>query len=337
MDRTQLRRERWIRIAACLLTLGILFVVYRLHQMAPFGDASLAREDADIQYLQFYSYLKDVFAGKQDLKYSLTIGLGLSGVPILNYYLQSPFNLLLVFFSRTQLHSFFDITAALKLGLASMTFAYYLQRRFAGRLPHPAVLALSLCYSLMQYSLAQSSNLMWLDGIYLLPLILLGVFDLTHRGRIGLLTGALALNLIFNWYIAAVNALFSLMVLILELLFREERGPDAPKGGTAFLRWCRAGVRSLLLAAFSFLPMVLYLTRGKGAALDVHLQWDAFLGNALGTLSNYRIWSICQPGTVTWYCGGIALFGLLLFLLVPGISRKKKCAGLLAVLLLNLC
>ena len=337
MDRTQLRRERWIRIAACLLTLGILFVVYRLHQMAPFGDASLAREDADIQYLQFYSYLKDVFAGKQDLKYSLTIGLGLSGVPILNYYLQSPFNLLLVFFSRTQLHSFFDITAALKLGLASMTFAYYLQRRFAGRLPHPAVLALSLCYSLMQYSLAQSSNLMWLDGIYLLPLILLGVYDLTHRGRIGLLAGAFALNLIFNWYIAAVNALFSLMVLILELLFREERGPDAPGGGTAFFRWCRAGVRSLLLAAFSFLPMVLYLTRGKGAALDVHLQWDAFLGNALNTLSNYRIWSICQPGTVTWYCGGIALFGLLLFLLVPGISRKKKCAGLIAVLFLNLC
>ena len=100
MDKTQLRRERWIRILACLLTLGILFVVYWMHQMAPFGDASLAREDADIQYLQFYSYLKDVFAGKQDLKYSLTIGLGLGGVPILNYYLQSPFNLLLVFFSK---------------------------------------------------------------------------------------------------------------------------------------------------------------------------------------------------------------------------------------------
>ena len=41
MDKTQLRRERWIRILACLLTLGILFVVYRMHQMAPFGDASL--------------------------------------------------------------------------------------------------------------------------------------------------------------------------------------------------------------------------------------------------------------------------------------------------------
>ena len=337
MDKTQLRRERWIRIAACLLTLGILFVVFRQHQMAPFGDASLAREDADIQYLQFFSYLKDVFAGKQDLKYSLTIGLGLSGVPVLNYYLQSPFNLLLVFFSRTRLHSFFDITAALKLALAAMTFAYYLQRRFRSRLPHPAVLALALCFSLMQYSIAQSSNLMWLDGIYLLPLILLGVYELTERGRMGLLAGAFALNLIFNWYIAAINALFSLMILILELLFREERGPDAPGGGTAFLRWCRAGVRSLLLAAFSFLPMVIYLTRGKGAALDVHLQWDAFLGNVLDTLSNYRIWSICQPGTVTWYCGGIALFGLLLFLLVPGISRKKKCAGILAVLFLNLC
>ena len=337
MDKTQLRRERWIRILACLLTLGILFVVYRMHQMAPFGDASLAREDADIQYLQFYSYLKDVFAGKQDLKYSLTIGLGLGGVPILNYYLPSPFNLLLVFFSKTQLHSFFDITVALKLGLAAMTFAFYLQRRFSGRLPHPAVLALALCYGLMQYTIAQSSNLMWLDGIYLLPLILLGVYEVTERGSPGLLAGAFALNLIFNWYIAAVNALFSFLILVMELLFREKSTPDVPGAGKVFFQWCRAGLRSLLLAAFSFLPIVIYLTRGKGAALDVHLQWDVFLGNAMETLRNYRIWSICQPGTVTWYCGGIALFGLLLFLLVPGISRRKRCAGALAVLFLNLC
>ena len=247
MDKTQLRRERWIRILACLLTLGILFVVYRMHQMAPFGDASLAREDADIQYLQFYSYLKDVFAGKQDLKYSLTIGLGLGGVPILNYYLQSPFNLLLVFFSKTQLHSFFDISVALKLGLAAMTFAFYLQRRFSGRLPHPAVLALALCYGLMQYTIAQSSNLMWLDGIYLLPLILLGVYEVTERGSPGLLAGAFALNLIFNWYIAAVNALFSFLVLVMELLFREKSTPDVPGAGKVFFQWCRAGLRSLLL------------------------------------------------------------------------------------------
>lgn len=336
MEQSNIRRERLVRLTAGLLTLLILFAVYYLRKLAPFGDGSLAREDANIQYLQFFAYLKDVLAGKQSLRYSLTIGLGLGGVPILNYYLQSPFNLLVLFFSKSQLPAFLDITVALKLALGAALFTWYLQERFRHALRPALVLSLALCYGLMQYGIAQSSNLMWLDGVYLLPLILLGIYRIVREGRPGLLAGAFAVNLIFNWYIAAVNALFSLGILLLELAFREESG-KGPSFGGALLQWVRAGIRSLLLSAVSFLPMVLYLLRGKGASWDAPVQWGTLLGDPLETLRSFRIWSICQPGSVTWYCGSIALMGLILFLVIPGISKKKKCAGLLAVLVMNLC
>lgn len=333
------RRERLVRILSAVVTLGILFLVFYLRRMAPFGDASLAREDANIQYLQFFAWLKDVLAGRQSLRYSLSIGLGTSGVPVAVNYLFSPFNLLVVFFSRTELHSFFDIAAALKLGVCAWTFCFYLQKRLEGALPSAVTLALSVCFALMQYDLAQSSNIMWLDAVAVLPLILLGVYRVVTRGRTGLLTGAFAAGLLLNWYITGINALFSLLILILEWIWhREERDLSAaPGGGKTLLLWARSGICALFLDAWILVPLIIFLLRGKGAALDTALQPGTLLGDPSDTLTTFRLWSICLPGSVTWYCGSLALSGTALLFVLKNVSLRRKAAAAAAVLLLNLC
>ena len=73
----------------------------------------------------------------------------------------------------------------LKLSTASFTFCWFLTGRFhkhfsAGNtsIKNFSMVILSVSYGLCQYSIAQSCNLMWLDGVYMLPLILLGVYHM---------------------------------------------------------------------------------------------------------------------------------------------------------------
>ena len=64
---------------------------------------------------------------------------------------------------------------------------------------------------------------MWLDGVYLLPLSLLGVYLITHQRSCGfyLLAVTIGLGLIFNWYVGAINCLFPFGWLVLELCLAE--------------------------------------------------------------------------------------------------------------------
>ena len=326
------RRQRLVRLTALFGTIGALFLLFWALKMAPFGGSSLAREDANIQYLAFFSYLKDVFRGENSLWYSLSIGLGGSGVPLASYYLSSPFNVLLFLFPKTELHSFIDITVALKLGVCAWTFSYYLQKRFPD-LGGAKTLALAFCFALMQYNIAQSSNLMWLDGIYMLPLILLGVYRLFTEERIGPLSAAFAVCLILNWYIAAINALFSIGMLLLECIWAEKKDSFLK----TLLRFFRAGIRSLLLSAWVVVPTVISQLRGKGSTSDltgISLGW---MGNVAETLRNYRIWSINLPGAVTWFCGGLALLGPVAFLLARHVPVRKRISGGVALILMDLC
>lgn len=65
---------------------------------------------------------------------------------------------------------------------------------------------------------------MWLDGVYLLPLSLLGVYLITHQRSCGfyLLAVTIGLGLIFNWYVGEINCLFSFGWLVLELCLAED-------------------------------------------------------------------------------------------------------------------
>ena len=96
---------------------------------------------------------------------------------------------LTLLFSKSQLNTYFNISVLLKLTLASMTFCYYLFKRFEGKVDNRykklLVILLSVAYSLSQYSVAQASNVMWLDGVYMLPLILLGVYNVVNSKGAG--------------------------------------------------------------------------------------------------------------------------------------------------------
>lgn len=161
------KQNRCLCIYSFSITFLLMLILFWHYGYAPFGGNSMASHDASVQYLDFYSYFKDVLSGKNNITYTFSKTLGGNNIGVFSYYLTSPFMLLCVFFKKTQLHAFFDVLVMLKLSTASFTFCWFLTGRFhkhfsAGNtsIKNFSMVILSVSYGLCQYSIAQSCNLM---------------------------------------------------------------------------------------------------------------------------------------------------------------------------------
>lgn len=306
------------RLILCAFSFAITFLamylLYFVLHVAPFGNRALAWEDADIQYLDFFSYFRDVLFGKNKISYSMTNTLGDGGIGLYSYYLASPFNLLVVFFRQSQLEVFFTLIVALKIATASLTACYYLQVRFVDQI-HMAVTVMLACgYGMMQYDLAQCANVMWLDGVYMLPLMLLGVYKVIEKKQIHPLAIATACSILFNWYTAGINCLFSILFFAWEYLLSVCRKKISVKDlFFTILRYGVAMVLGVCISAVLFLPTVVDLRGGKGSSFNLELLQRTFNGRLTTVIRDYTIGGISRPNEVSLFAGSVILIGCIAF------------------------
>ena len=342
--------RRWyVRLLICcasfFIVLGIVFLAFYVLGMEPFGSRTLTTDDAKIQYIDFFTYFVDVLHGTRTISYDFGNMLGWSPLGLFSYYLASPFNLLLLIFGKEGVYRFFNVAIALKLGTAGATFSWYLQRRFEDRIYPAFVIALSMGYALMQYTVQQSSNIMWLDGVYMLPLIMLGVYEVLHKKSVWRLALPVAFCIFCNWYIAGVSCLFSGIWFVFEYFFLDEgafrekspakaglfekkdkkegaiethvraRRGDMPRNRFVvaftefFLSFCRyvwgMGL-GVALSAVLFLPVISAMRQGKGQYDNVKIVTGMY-GDLLSAVRGYVIGADSTKGHAALFCGGIAL------------------------------
>ena len=118
-----------------LLVFFILLFLFAAKGYAPVGTRSLATNDAGIQYLDFFLYYKDVLTGGNSISYTFSKLLGGTDIALFSYYLASPLNLLVLFFPRDRVVSFYHLAAALKILLATAAFSVFLHGRFPQKCP----------------------------------------------------------------------------------------------------------------------------------------------------------------------------------------------------------
>jgi uncharacterized membrane protein YfhO len=329
-------------LAAAAVTAMVLWAALYLGDFVPFGVNTPAVTDAKLQYLDLFAYCRDVLTGQNTAAYTFSNTLGGSAVAIWTYYLASPFNLLVLLFPKEQMNLFLEVLITVKCSAASAAFAWMIGERYRGRIRGSIALVLSVSYGLMQYMLAQGSNVMWLDGVILLPFIALGVHRIVgvrttscHTGQglakpvLGLAVPA-ALSVIFNWYTGGINYLFSFVWLFYEML-RRDRKRTVDRGGRVFALYFGAMALGLLLASFLFVPSVIALRNGKGAGWNpvqaLGTISPGLRGNPLSVLRSYRIGEISDSQRVSLFCGSLALFGTTAFFMSGRIPRRGKIAG----------
>ena len=110
-----------ISILTSLIIFLLITIVAIINGFAPFGNNSFATMDANIQYVDFFAYLKDVLQSKNTIN-TLSATLGNNSIGIISYYLTSPFNILILFFSKANIQNFFNIIVCLKLAVCGLHF-----------------------------------------------------------------------------------------------------------------------------------------------------------------------------------------------------------------------
>ncbi|NJD03867.1 MAG: YfhO family protein [Ruminiclostridium sp.] len=187
----------------------ILELAYAVHGIFPFSKWDVLIIDLYHQYAPFISDLQDKFRTLSSLLYSWKGGLGTNYLPLFGYYLASPLNLLTVLFPKDYLTEAVLFLTLLKVGLAGACFSIYLKG--VHRKQSLITAAFSLLYALSSYVLVFSWNIMWMDSIYLLPLIMLGMVRLVRDGRGIYFCITLALALFTNFYMAFFICFFALL------------------------------------------------------------------------------------------------------------------------------
>ena len=201
-----------------LSTVIIVLIVFAIFGMAPFGDHGLLYRDGEIQMVDLFCWYKDVLTGKSSITYTFTKSLGGSNFSVFTYYLASPLSLLVVFFNKSDVPLFINILFILKAAIAALFMGIYLTYRFEPdtKSKYFVSVILSVSYALNPFFITQSSNTMWLDGAYMLPLILMGAEKIARGKKSYLLIITAALAICFNWYSGIIDLMFGCFWFIFE-------------------------------------------------------------------------------------------------------------------------
>ena len=206
-----LNRGKMRKTLTCLIPAFIVFALFMLllyrEGMVPFGKNTLCYDDMFYQYNDLFSYMGDCLKGKNSIAYTMSKMLGGTGIAVFAYYLSSLFSLLLPLFDKADIVLYFHLVIGLKLALIAGTTAFFLQERFKDRLTRTFTVLLSISFALMQYNIAQCCCIMWLDGVFMLPLILLGTGRLVREKKPLMLMICVGLALIFNWYTGVIDVI----------------------------------------------------------------------------------------------------------------------------------
>lgn len=331
---TTRKRTFLLYILSLLIPGALLLMALAFVGAVPFGENSILWQDAEIQYIDFFNYLRTILSGENDVFYSFSKNLGGEMVSLLSYYLLSPFNLLFVFASEQTLPLVYTVVAVLKLSVCGLTFFHASAKLYGCKSIH---LAFSTAYALMAYNVIYCWSVMWLDGVLILPLLGLGLYDLWEGKTPWRYSLSLAYGLLTNFYIGYMLCIGSVLFSLVHMLLME--GSIRQKAA-AFGRFLGASCIGGLASAFLWLPAFLGLLGGR-AKFDGNAASILFNFNVLGLAGKLTAGSASPTqvviGTPHIFCGMLVLFLVLLLLLNRGIAGRHRLAvlGVLGVIFVS--
>lgn len=266
------KRIAVIIILAFVLPILVLLAVMAICGVIPFGSKSTLVWDSLLQHKDYYGYLWDVFHGKASIEYSAGKSLGGRMIGLIGFYISSPLNIFLVFFSKAHIPYFMVFMIILRIGLCGITGYIYIHNRF--RISAKSSLVLSTLYALMEYNVYNCRNVMWLDGVIILPLIALGVWKCINEKRTGLLFGSVFMAILCNWYTGYMVCLMSGILFIVEYLNAYDyKIKDALKNDLRSIgRYVATMICGVLASMCILLPACVSLIGGKATNNTVGLS-----------------------------------------------------------------
>lgn len=290
-----------------------------------FGDFSAFVSDSQLQYQQLLIYLKRFFVGSSSFSYTFQVGFGTPLISTFAYYLMSPFNILVNFFSYENIEVCFLLLSFIKIGLCGVTMYSYLKYNYTSKY----LLLFAISYALSFYIVINYFNIMWLDAYFLAPLLLLGI-DKLIKERKPLLYGiVLFLIILTNYYMGYMCCLYSVLYFVYKYLLAKN------KDKRIILNFIIISLLSGLMTMFLHLPNLLELINiPRNISRDYLFNTDIS-----GILSKIFIGSNVSGGLNNefhpyLYIGVFNIILLLFYFFNQKIERKEKILSLIFLFVL---
>ena len=193
--------------AAPALVAATLLSVYAAYGLFPFGTGTISWCDMSQQVIPFLMDLRNILTGQANLFLNLQNAGGMNFWGVFLFFVSSPFSFLVLLVDKAQIYYFVNILLLLKMMTCSLTACGYLIRRFP-RLSALQITAISIMYAFCGYTMFYYQNIVWLDVMYLFPLLLIGLEKLAEEGKPLLYTLIFAAILTVNFYLSYMSLCF---------------------------------------------------------------------------------------------------------------------------------
>lgn len=214
MFKENLKKNNYILLAT-MITAIIVLITYVFCGFYPFGANSILRVDLYHQYAPFHEELRAKLLSFDSLFYSWEGGLGKEFLSQIAYYTASPISLLILFFPTKYISEAILLFVFIKIVLCAFSFSYYLKNSF--KKDTIFITIFGIMYAFMAYITSFYWNIMWLDSIYLFPIVALGIERLVDDGRYKTYLISLACCIIVNFYIAFLVCVFATLYFLVRL------------------------------------------------------------------------------------------------------------------------
>jgi uncharacterized membrane protein YfhO len=313
--------------AAFFLPFLVSFAICAAEGVYPFGDRCILHVDMYHQYCPFFSEFLDKLQNGGSLLYTWREGLGSDFVALYAYYLASPLNWLLIFWPKDYVIEFMTLTILVKIGVAGLCmYAFLDAERKADALQYDLVtLVFSGAYALSGFVAAYSWDIMWMDGVALAPLVILGLKRLVKERKTALYYVSLAIAIWSNYYIGMILCIF--LVFYFLLLFAEQKeGHVRALGSFLWYSLLAGGTAAVLLVPEA---VVLSYSGSAGVSLPKSVSW--YFG-IIPELSRSCVMASAYTGADHWpnlYAGTFSILLVLLYVTNSRIRWQRKVPRLL--------
>jgi uncharacterized membrane protein YfhO len=321
-------------------------VVYFCYSIIPFGDKTIYRMDLYHQYGPLFSELYDRITSGESLLYSWNSGLGSSFIGNFYNYLSSPFSIIVLLFGHENTFEAVAAMIAIKSILSAMAISYYLKK--SNKVDGPQLIAFGIMYAFSAYFIAYYWNVMWIDSMYLLPLIALGIEKIINSGKCITYIVFLSLAIFTNYYIGFMLCIFSCLYFLFYYFSSSDKFVSKyeilTKNGKKYsyldksfffqsgLRFAFSSLAVGIILVFMLLPVAYVLSSSSATSgtfpneFKIYFSIFDFLANHLASLEP-TIRSSGEDVLPNVYCGILTVILIPLYLFSDKISSKEKIAS----------
>ena len=307
----------------------LMLAIYFILGHKPLGDFSVLTLDLNAQYVYFYEALREFLCGDASLLYSFSRSLGGEFMGIYAYYIASPLSYIVILFPKSMMLFALLTIIVIKIGLCGLAFGFYLHKQ--SKNPNKInIILFSLLYALSAYTMTYQNNIMWLDALYLLPILTYAIERLIKNGKYLLFIGTLALVMMTHYYIGYMLCWYTLFCFFFTYL-KEQKNIINPNGEKHhFIKSLfKIGTSSVIgIGISAFIVGAAYYSLQFGKSDFTDPNWDFVarfdLFDLFPKLLPGSYDTVMHEGLPLLYCGVITLFMLPIYFLAKRVNLREK-------------